>query len=252
MFCPQCGKALPDSVSFCSGCGKAIRNNPPSLAPSGSTVTTTTAPNQPILTVRPTFCLLPVMLRSILPGFIFALLSFFLLLFLTDKGENEMSSRCAVPPSVTATVPADDACRASVIARVHFSSSSSDSSHEYHGPIGAVLVTCLIIWLVGSVISFFVIRGAYENMVYRFYPDRMEYIDGYFTRNKKMIRYRHVTEVDLTQNVLQRMYNVGSITLSTPSGAAAESGATGGISMPDVSNADRTYDRIRALVEQAR
>ncbi|MEJ2701688.1 MAG: PH domain-containing protein, partial [Sedimentisphaerales bacterium] len=59
-----------------------------------------------------------------------------------------------------------------------------------------------------------------DKTEYRFYADRLEYAEGFWTAEQKSIKYSDVKEVSLRQGVIQRKYGLGTLHLSTASGSA--------------------------------
>jgi len=103
-------------------------------------------------------------------------------------------------------------------------------------------------------------RLNYARTEYKFFPDRLEFEEGFFTINKKVIRLRDVKEVTLHKNILQRMYGLGTIDLATlATGSAPRSNvfnalgfgnvSASGIGVRDISDPDGAYERIRRLVD---
>jgi len=100
----------------------------------------------------------------------------------------------------------------------------------------------------------------YGRTEYRFYPDRLEFDEGFFSINKKIIKFRDVKETTLRKGILQRTYGLGSIylaTLATGStrntnpfvalgfGNVTASGAV----VRDISDPDGTFEKVRQLVD---
>jgi membrane protein YdbS with pleckstrin-like domain len=103
----------------------------------------------------------------------------------------------------------------------------------------------------------------YGRTEYRFFADRLEFEEGFFSINKKVIRFRDIKEVTLRKGILQRIYGLGTIylaTLATGSGqnfrpfvALGFGNVSGsGISVRDIADPDQTFDRIRKLVDACR
>jgi uncharacterized membrane protein YdbT with pleckstrin-like domain len=103
----------------------------------------------------------------------------------------------------------------------------------------------------------------YGRTEYRFYTDRLEFEEGFFSINKKVIRFRDIKEVTLRKGIFQRIYGLGTIylaTLATGSGpsyrpflALGFGNVSGsGISVRDIVDPDQTFDRIRKLVDACR
>ncbi len=102
----------------------------------------------------------------------------------------------------------------------------------------------------------------YARTEYRFYPDRVEFEEGFFTINRKVINFSSVKEVTLRRGIFQRVYGLGTIylaTLATGSTPGANAFAAlgfgnvsaSGVSVRDITEPDQAYDRIRALVDAA-
>ncbi|HTP93035.1 MAG TPA: PH domain-containing protein [Xanthobacteraceae bacterium] len=106
-------------------------------------------------------------------------------------------------------------------------------------------------------------RLNYSRTEYRFFDDHLEFEEGFFSINKKVIRFRDVKEVTMRQGILQRIYGLGTIYLATlatgsspsfrPFTALGFGNVSGsGISVRDICDPDQTFDRIRQLVDAYR
>jgi membrane protein YdbS with pleckstrin-like domain len=100
----------------------------------------------------------------------------------------------------------------------------------------------------------------YGRTEYRFYPDRLEFDEGFFSINKKVIKFRDVKETTLRKGILQRTYGLGSIYLATQA-----TGSTGnrnpfialgfgnvsasGVIVRDISDPEVTFEKVRQLVD---
>ena len=113
------------------------------------------------------------------------------------------------------------------------------------------------------IVSYFGKKLNYGRTEYRFYTDRLEFEEGFFSINKKVIRFRDIKEVTLRKGIFQRIYGLGTIylaTLATGSGqsfspfvALGFGNVSGsGISVRDTADPDQTFDRIRQLVDACR
>jgi membrane protein YdbS with pleckstrin-like domain len=100
----------------------------------------------------------------------------------------------------------------------------------------------------------------YARTEYRFFSDRLEFDEGFFSINRKVIKFHDVKEVTLRRGVLQRMYNLGTVylaTLATGSiGGANPFAALGfgnvsasGVSVRDIQNPDEVFEKIRNIVD---
>jgi membrane protein YdbS with pleckstrin-like domain len=100
----------------------------------------------------------------------------------------------------------------------------------------------------------------YRRTDYQFYDDRLEFEEGFFTIQKKTIKYRDVREVTLRRGILQRMYGLGSIYLGTlatgTQGFQTMFSALGfgnvsasGIVVRDISDPEEAYRRIKGVID---
>ena len=110
------------------------------------------------------------------------------------------------------------------------------------------------------VIVYTVKKLNYARTEYRFYPDRVEFEEGFFTINKKVVKFQDVKEVTLRKGVLQQLYGLGTIYLSTlATGVDAPTGlfnafafgniSASGVSVRDIPNPDDAYDAIKKMVD---
>jgi uncharacterized membrane protein YdbT with pleckstrin-like domain len=100
----------------------------------------------------------------------------------------------------------------------------------------------------------------YRRTEYKFYEDRLEFEEGFFTINKKSIKFKDVREVTLRRGILQRMYGLGTVYLATlATGSSSYSNpfaaigfgniSASGISVRDITNPEETYQKIKAIVD---
>jgi len=95
---------------------------------------------------------------------------------------------------------------------------------------------------------------------YRFYDGRLEFDEGFFSINKKVIKFRDVKETTLRKGILQRTYGLGSIYLATlATGSTRNTNpfvalgfgnvSASGVIVRDISDPDEAFDKIRQLVD---
>ena len=103
----------------------------------------------------------------------------------------------------------------------------------------------------------------YQRTTYTFYDDHIDFEEGFFSHNRKVVRYRDVVEVTLRKGVLQRMAGLGTICLATVATGSSRRGdsfnalgfgnvSASGIGLRDISEPDVAYDRIRNIVDRER
>jgi membrane protein YdbS with pleckstrin-like domain len=112
-------------------------------------------------------------------------------------------------------------------------------------------------------VSYFGKKLNYSRTVYTFYPDRLEFEEGFFAINKKVIRFKDVKEISLRKGIFQRVYGLGTIylaTLATGTAFGMERSnwfwalgfgniSASGVGVRDVPNPDAEYDRIKSIVD---
>jgi membrane protein YdbS with pleckstrin-like domain len=122
------------------------------------------------------------------------------------------------------------------------------------GSCALVLIPC---------VAYFGKKLNYERTRYTFFDDHLEFEEGFFSRNRKVIRYRDILEVTLRKGILQRTCNLGTIylaTLATGSGPRSNpfyalgfgNISASGVGVRDIRDPDVTYDRIRNLIDAKR
>jgi uncharacterized membrane protein YdbT with pleckstrin-like domain len=112
-------------------------------------------------------------------------------------------------------------------------------------------------------IAYFGKRLNYARTEYRFFDDRLEFEEGFFTVNKKEVRYSDVKEVTLHKGFFQRMCGLGTIYLATlATGSSPQTNSfnalgfgnvsASGVSIRDIRDPDQEYERIRRVVNPRR
>jgi membrane protein YdbS with pleckstrin-like domain len=106
----------------------------------------------------------------------------------------------------------------------------------------------------------------YARSEYKFFGDRLEFEEGFFSLSKKVIRLRDIKEVTLRKGLFQRQYGLGSIYLATQAtGTWGSWGSTNaftamgfgsisasGVILRDISTPDDAYQKISELIEKNR
>jgi len=109
----------------------------------------------------------------------------------------------------------------------------------------------------------------YSRTEYRFFADHLEFEEGFFSINEKIIHYRDVREVTLHKGIFQRLYGLGTIYLATLATGTSPWGSNSGsfnpfnalgfgnvsasgVSVRDIANPDQMFEKIRQLVDAQR
>jgi membrane protein YdbS with pleckstrin-like domain len=211
MYCHQCGTDIQDHAQFCSSCGKSQE--------AGGPRSTTPAPHALDASGEPLFSLHPVFVPSIqmlghIPIFLF--LGIWGGLFFGGFSQVFLQF---VDVGIPTWVP-----------------------FVFFGAVFALVL---------PFVSYRVNRKTYERTEYTFYPDKLDYYEGFFTVEEKTIALHRVTEVNLRKGIFQSKHGLGTILLSTPATSAGTGRASAGIRIHDVENPDENYQRIKELVERS-
>ncbi len=100
-------------------------------------------------------------------------------------------------------------------------------------------------------LTYYAHRKTYAQTVYRFYQNKLEYFEGFFTVEEKTILYKNVNEVYLRRGIIQRGYDLGTIVLSTPATGWNSSRARSGIRIVNIKNPEKVYKAVKELVHRA-
>jgi len=114
----------------------------------------------------------------------------------------------------------------------------------------------LIPAVVGALLGFFGVpilifvarKRTYAETEYRFYRDRLEYAEGFWTAENKTIKYNRIAEISLRRGVIQRRFGLGTIYLGTPATGYEQGRARSGILLRDIADPEEAYKRVKELV----
>lgn len=91
-------------------------------------------------------------------------------------------------------------------------------------------------------------KRTYADTEYRFYPDRLEYAEGFWTAENKTVNYRSINEASLRRGIIQRKYGLGTIYLATPATGMAQGRAASGIRISDIPECEDVYSTVQQLI----
>lgn len=97
----------------------------------------------------------------------------------------------------------------------------------------------------------------YKNISYRFYKTKVAYVDGFLNKEEKEVKYKHIREVTMTQNILERIFGLGKIRLYTnASSGVSDVGMNGhnqtgrnGIIIHCVTEVESKLKEIKGLID---
>lgn len=98
------------------------------------------------------------------------------------------------------------------------------------------------------IIAYTAKKRTYDQTEYRFYKDRLEYAEGFWTAEDKTVRYDKITETALRRGVVQKKYGLGTIFLATPATGFQQGKSTSGIKIVDIEEPEKVYGLVQKLV----
>ena len=99
----------------------------------------------------------------------------------------------------------------------------------------------------------------YDKLDFNFYSDRMEYKDGFLNITEKELKYKFIRETTMTQNILERLFKIGTIRIFTnaSSGMGAAYGKANNMKMQQngilihcVNNVKEEYEAIKKIIDE--
>jgi membrane protein YdbS with pleckstrin-like domain len=105
---------------------------------------------------------------------------------------------------------------------------------------GAVVIIPLIL-ISAPIVAYRSAKRAAATAMFSFFSDRVEYITGVRTIERKTVPFTKIAEVSMRQSVAQRRYGVGTLVLAAIAG--------GDVTMPDVPDVETVYRKVRELVK---
>jgi membrane protein YdbS with pleckstrin-like domain len=221
MFCEQCGKPLTPEAKFCAACGFAVSANQPanSTLAYATTGAERISDDEPLLVLKPVF-----------------------MTWVTMAG--------IVPITLFMTVWAGGFCGGFSMLGVEFI--SKFTGLVLPKGITFAFFACAAFFGI-PILSYIAKKQSYRKTEYRFFADRLEYFEGYFNVQQKVIDYRNILEVNLQKGVFQKQYGLGTVILSTAASGVATNNRFGssGIQVRDIERPDDVYLEIRQLIKES-
>jgi membrane protein YdbS with pleckstrin-like domain len=111
------------------------------------------------------------------------------------------------------------------------------------------LVFGILFFIFTPVIATYLLLQRYSRTEYRFYSDRLDYEEGFYAIQHKTIGLEHIIEVNMTQGFWKRLFDLGTIILSTAATGEKAGSPRSGIRIPDVQRLHETYRAVKRLIE---
>ncbi len=113
------------------------------------------------------------------------------------------------------------------------------------------LVIGVAVFIFLPIIRLYLTKKNYELSSFKFYEDRVEFLEGFLTKQRKTVYYDQVSEVSLTEGFFQRQYSLGTIVLSTRATSAGEDDSgKSGVRVNNVENSEALFDQVKKIVKR--
>lgn len=97
----------------------------------------------------------------------------------------------------------------------------------------------------------------YKNLAYNFYTTKVEYIDGFLNKEEKELKYKYVREVTMSQSILERMCDIGTIKIFTNASSGGYGGRShnsmkgkNGIYIHCLENVQEQYKIVKQIIDE--
>lgn len=112
-------------------------------------------------------------------------------------------------------------------------------------------LTLIFPWMIGILVGFTIIKMIidafqYKALEYNFYATKVEYKNGFLDKMEKELKYKNIREVTMSQNVLERLFKIGTIKIYT--NASYENN---GIYIHCIENVYEQYQKVKKIIDQS-
>lgn len=213
MYCLQCGGMLFEQARFCHQCGTSIElATPQGALQNENDDIPAYVPNSPRHTQKPLMVLKPRMITWVI------------------------LSRY-IPMQINLTI-IGALLFGMIVLLYHVFTGSLEH------PLRPFVFFACFFFLVVPLTVYMGYRKTRSNTYYEFYHDRLEYYDGFWSVHHKILYYKHITELTLRRNLLQRLYGVGTIHFAIPRMGPKY----GGLFLSDIENPVQQFEKIENIV----
>jgi|GEM_PF-2862615 len=120
------------------------------------------------------------------------------------------------------------------------------------------ILLAITVYVVGRL---FIEKLQYSKLNFNFYSDRLEYKDGFLNISEKELKYKFIRETTMTQNILERIFKIGTIRIFTNASSGMAYGYNGkfnnnmrmqqnGIIIHCVKNVKKEYETIKKIIDE--
>ncbi len=107
----------------------------------------------------------------------------------------------------------------------------------------------LPIIIIACVIKLLIDKAQYKKMSYRFLKTKVEYTDSFLNKEEKQLKYEHIREVTMSQNIFERLFHIGRIRLVTA--ANNNRYMKNGVDIRCVTDIEEKIKKVREIMDEA-
>lgn len=104
----------------------------------------------------------------------------------------------------------------------------------------------LLIGIVLAAIIYVNNQLAVKVQTITFYPNEMEFLEGIFSKRRKLLSYDNIREVMVEEGIIQQQFGLGALSFITAAQEGGDSAA--GIRLDDVADVEAVYQKIYETV----
>ena len=120
--------------------------------------------------------------------------------------------------------------------------------------VPVIIIAAIIIYVY---IKLIFDKKQYEKLEYNFYHNKLEYIDGFINKEQKELKYKNIREVTMSQNILERIFRIGTIKIFTNASSGVYGGsshrnmnAKNGIIVHCVTDVKEKYQQVKQIIDE--
>jgi len=109
-----------------------------------------------------------------------------------------------------------------------------------------VILGGLLFFVIILSVTFLIRRASLRKTQYKFYTNRVEYLEGFLVKNRKTINYDRISNIGQRKGIIEGWFGLGTIFIDT----AGYSAKGHELSMTFLENPDKIYDWIAKTTSQ--
>jgi len=108
-----------------------------------------------------------------------------------------------------------------------------------------IIIIALVFIVVYVIFKILFDKLQHKNLEYIFYATKIEYKDGFMNKYEKNLKYEHIREITMSQNLLERFFHIGTIRIVTTATSNPN-----GIYIHCIEDVQEQYKTIKKIIEE--